>query len=947
MLKSMYSGIAGMKANQTKLDVIGNNISNVGTTSFKASTVKFQDMLSQNISDATAPTATQGGLNSQQVGLGVQLSSIDTVMTQGTLSPTGRPLDLAIDGESQFFMVSKGAEIYGDSTLQVTHRAGSHGITDQSLASSGSEMMYTRDGSFILDQQGNLLTSKGYRVLGYTVTNDDNGTDPTSISPSNLSAMGMDFKLGPGTQLNGYKVALGTISAGTATSADVDKESKTIVLSGDFTTDSNLTAEQVTNALNKGLSAAGISQQISAFNTPSKISSVNTESISGGSDATAPSTVSLMGVTFKFTEGSDLNDYTIKVGNISATATKANVDTTDKTITIDGDFINKGGLTSDDMENAVNLALKSAKITQTVKATGIVSQFSQLMATSDNTGTIAVAPKTTASAVATVPIMAAQAFGTPTFNIGFKLATTADNTVARPVTANGEKGAQLNGYTFVLAENTSVNSNSFAIDKDSKKITVTVGTSTATGTVTVSGIETSLNDFLYDSGLKDVRVDKFNASFTKGSGNGSVKISPDATNGATLGTDLTTPKSVTVGGMTINLPKGTIFNNVQVQIDNIDGPLAGKDPVEFEYSGTAPNQTVTKMHIRGDFRNQFITSSTLQTNINNAILKAATAAGGNHIYGTVTPAPTTVTDLENKGLATTVSGAAKAITGLESNTLAGGAELKAPQQPKTVFGMNFTLGMGAALNGYKITVGQVTAGTQTSAKIDSTSKTITINGDFTSGTLTARNVKSALDAALRDKGIDQSILVSGTPTTLTGTYTGDAAGGTSVESLDSDGNVFFVDGGKKPKAYDGTLKSLKIPDKIKIAGTDTELKVKSFSIDSSGIINCALEDGSTAAVGQIALAGFKNPEGLKKLGGNLYTKSANSGDAIVRSGLETKGDDNSKGYGQMLGGMLELSNVDLAAQFTDMITATRSFQAASKTINTGDEILQEIINLKR
>lgn len=945
MLRSMYSGIAGMKANQTKLDVIGNNIANVGTTAFKASTAKFQDMLSQNISDATAPTANQGGLNSQQVGLGVQLSSIDTVMTQGTLSTTGRALDLAIDGESQFFMVSKGPEVYGDSTLQVTHRAGSHAVTDQSLSSSGSEMMYTRDGSFILDQQGNLLTSKGYRILGYALTNDDNGTSPTSVSPTNLVGMGMDFKLGPGTQLNGYKIALGTISAGTATSADVDKASKIITINGDFTTDSNITADQITNALGKGLSAAGISQKITAFNTPAKISNVNTDTISGGTDATSPSSVSLMGVTFKLSEGSDLNDYTIKIGNISAKSTNATVDTTDKTITIDGDFINKGGITADDIANAINSKLKSAtpKINQTVTATGIVSQFTQLGATSDNTGTNATAPITSAIASGT---MSAGAFGNAAFNIGFKMTAKADTLTAprtSPVGVDGQKGSQLNGYTFVLSEDTSATSNSYTIDKDSKKINVKLGTSTAVPSG--ASVATELNDFLYDNGLKDVRVASFNGTFTKGSINGTVKVSPDATNGATLGTDLTSPKSVTVGGMTINLPKGTTFDNVQVQIDNIDAPPTGTPAVEFEYSGTQPNQTVTKMYIRGDFRNQSMTATDLEQKINAAILSAATVAGGNHIYGgitTGTPAGTLGDEQQ-----VSVTGGAKAITGLESNTIAGGAELKAPEQPKAVFGMNFTLGAGATLNGYKITIGKVSSGTQTSANIDTTSKTITINGDFTSGTLTAKNVKSALDAALRDKGIDQSILVTGNPTSLPGTYTGDAVGGTSVESLASNGDVYFVNAGSNPKAYDGTLKSLKIPDKIKVAGTDTELKVKSFSIDSTGVINCALEDGSTAAVGQIALASFKNPEGLQKLGGNLYSKSANSGDAIVKSGLQTKGDDNSKGFGQVLGGMLELSNVDLAAQFTDMITATRSFQAASKTINTGDEILQEIINLKR
>ena len=92
-----------------------------------------------------------------------------------------------------------------------------------------------------------------------------------------------------------------------------------------------------------------------------------------------------------------------------------------------------------------------------------------------------------------------------------------------------------------------------------------------------------------------------------------------------------------------------------------------------------------------------------------------------------------------------------------------------------------------------------------------------------------------------------------------------------------------------------------------------------------------LKNGKMAALGQIAMANFKNPEGLEKSGGNLYTTSANSGDAIIKSGLNTTGDDNSKAYGDTIQGMLEMSNVDLAEQFTDMIIATRAFQASSKS----------------
>jgi flagellar hook protein FlgE len=126
------------------------------------------------------------------------------------------------------------------------------------------------------------------------------------------------------------------------------------------------------------------------------------------------------------------------------------------------------------------------------------------------------------------------------------------------------------------------------------------------------------------------------------------------------------------------------------------------------------------------------------------------------------------------------------------------------------------------------------------------------------------------------------------------------------------------------------------------------LRVKTFYIEKDGSIKAVLEGGKVAALGQIAVSTFKNPAGLEKVGGNLYQNTSNSGDAVVRTGVGTlPADDNSGSYGDMLQGMLEMSNVDLAEQFTDMIITQRAFQAAGKTITTGDEILQEILNLKR
>lgn len=158
MLRSMYSGISGLKVNQTKLDVIGNNIANVGTTAFKNQRIRFQDVLSQNLKFGTGASANVGGTNPSQVGLGVEVAGIDTMVSQGNMQPTGRNLDFAVDGDG-YFVVAR-----GEAKEMVTVANGT-GKGDPLV--DDATINYTRDGSFTLDDQGQLLTSDGYRVLGY------------------------------------------------------------------------------------------------------------------------------------------------------------------------------------------------------------------------------------------------------------------------------------------------------------------------------------------------------------------------------------------------------------------------------------------------------------------------------------------------------------------------------------------------------------------------------------------------------------------------------------------------------------------------------------------------------------------------------------------------------------------------------------------------------------
>ncbi|WP_167138820.1 flagellar hook protein FlgE [Diaminobutyricimonas sp. TR449] len=137
MLRSLYSGISGLRSHQTMLDVTGNNIANVNTTGFKGSSTQFQDTLSQMTQGAGAPQAQVGGTNPAQIGLGVQVAGITTNFAQGSAQATGRSTDMMISGDGFF------------------------------VTSLGGETLYTRAGSFDFDSQGRLVSPDGAIVQGW------------------------------------------------------------------------------------------------------------------------------------------------------------------------------------------------------------------------------------------------------------------------------------------------------------------------------------------------------------------------------------------------------------------------------------------------------------------------------------------------------------------------------------------------------------------------------------------------------------------------------------------------------------------------------------------------------------------------------------------------------------------------------------------------------------
>lgn len=182
MMKSLYSGVAGMKTHNQRMDVIGNNVSNVNTTGYKTSTVTFKDVYYQTKAGASSGSATSGGTNPTQIGYGSSLGTVNQVMTQSGFTYSDSVYDCAIEGEGFFQVIDEAGNIF-----------------------------YTRSGVFSVDSYGNLTDANGYIVLG--VSGDPTNVETGQSQRINLYVPPVDNNIASAEKVvNGYGV---TVSAST------------------------------------------------------------------------------------------------------------------------------------------------------------------------------------------------------------------------------------------------------------------------------------------------------------------------------------------------------------------------------------------------------------------------------------------------------------------------------------------------------------------------------------------------------------------------------------------------------------------------------------------------------------------------------------------------------------------------------------------------------------
>lgn len=924
MMSSIYSAVSGIKSQGTKLNVIGNNISNVNTIGYKGQTVTFADLLSQTISGATGATTSKGGSNAKQIGTGVSVASTSTITTVGSTQTTGNDQDVAITGNGYYIVQGGGTGKY----------------------------QFTRAGNFGVDSAGN-LTVNGYNVCGwsdYTLDADGNyvfDTD-TDVGALNLFANGKQV-------LAAKQTTKSTLTGAIDASADVHATSTTpaIINEGVLGTTANATTNctGLTNATTD--LAKAFAGTISINGTSVTISSTDTvQSVIDKINNLSATT----GVTAEFNIGDGANGYikltttdsgtsakiklvgtdTTLQGLFAAEAagtTKATSTSSSKTATAVGSAANattnKTGLTaastvSSQLAGDITISYGTPSTDQNITINSGDSILEVLKAINDQTATTGVS--------ATFVANSGNGYIQLSSNSSFKLSGT-DAVVQALFAGEATASATATGSTVGSTGNAATNATGFTADTDTVSsrfagtFTIkssTTGKSDATITITsaesISAIVAAINAQTATTGVT--------AAFVANSGNGYIQLTPSSgvgTDTVTLtGTDAvvqglfaaeasgTPTVTGTSASTTANLVGSTTnattnATGFTADTDTVSSRLSGDITIKSSTSG-ASSSTITIAS--GESMAAIIAAINAQS-ATTGITAAFNAGDGTNGYiqltdttgGTATLSGTDAA-IQDIFAAATSSADTLSTTGLAAD---GATTLTAYDS----LGNSYNVGVNLYKSYIDSTTDPNNPVTYWYWEADTSEDNATVSG---SGFI-------AFDSD--GKVITNDANYDATPS-ITLTPTGSNAGSVAFEvALDMTAIKAQADTDSLTNTTDGYE-----------AGT-----LSDFSIGSDGTITGIYSNDYTQPLGVIALATFSNAAGLLKLGNGLYTTTVNSGDF---TGGVVAG---SSGSGSLSAGELEMSNVDLSEQFSEMMITQRAYQANSKVISASDECLQAVINM--
>ncbi len=1007
MLRSMYSGVAGLKTHQTKMDVIGNNIANVNTTSFKSQSISFSDLMYQTTQHASGSTETTGGVNARQIGLGAQSASIATAIeTQGATQTTNNPYDLMISGES-FFIVND-----------------------------GTQNVYTRDGSFYVDGNGNLATqSDGFYIMGWmAVTDEETGvtsintnggltklqimSDETSTFPPEGTSQAVisgniDAKDTNITSSAGKKIALefydnlGYLYTAEFTIKDVDDEKNTYTMTLTDIMDSDgvsVGAEQLANVHLGSDAQAGVTDQVpgvlkSGYYVSNYSAAKGTadfalsDSDSTTTDTTMFSAVPTSGTLTDLDTAGVLNDlynividdknfyasdtYTMdNLGNLtishtgtSATTTRKGVvddtNTTSYKVSVSGavatiNYTTTTGTITSDADGGKYTGISSALKTAYAIPTGLPTS-STYHTTDGNTVTLTV-PSTTSLGVGSGYSVNVTS-GVATITSGSEI------TNSTPVKGNfadlktktailgyyGLDGTEYDDHTdatYSLASDGTMTVK-YSVETSSTENVTTDALNLVSGytydttdttadpiTITSSTDPTVTYSLAQSGTIDDTNKDAIAALFSG--------VDLD-----TYGTGATYVMTVDASGMSIKVTyqkttTGTeekTFTHSIVDTENVSVSV-GKDNAKYIDKSNISTYTLSSSgnlsELKGNTnaaailaafgltsvdayesdsdysQSQYVISASgIQiTSYEDSDYTLDTASGYSaSVSGnTVTVSLTTSEEVETSGQMTTLSSLVKNAFGISS------ADFDTSEPYDT-----YTIEMDA--NGEASLI--ITDNSYKTVATEYNRNEMTLNYDHANGSYIGATFKQA-DGT--ENGVGYSTITTDKIILNFNPDMDDTVNPWTDVYLDLSTTTNYNSSGTS------TLQA----SKGDLLGNNTGRMMGSMtgiSISKDGKISASYSNGQTLLLGQIASATFANASGLEKAGNNLYTATLNSGDPVVQ--------DITVGGGSISTGVLEMSNVDLSNEFTNMITAQRGFQANSRIITVSDTLLEELTNLKR
>ncbi|MBP3819555.1 MAG: flagellar hook-basal body complex protein [Butyrivibrio sp.] len=978
MMRSLYSGVAGLRTHQTKMDVLGNNIANVNTTSFKSQSITFSDLMYQTTQSASGATETKGGVNARQIGLGAKSGAIATAIeSQGATQTTNNPFDIMITGKS-FFVVNN-----------------------------GKENLYTRDGSFYVDGAGNLaMQSNGYFVMGWTAQEDPE-TGEISVNKngglSQLQVMSADnYTYSPAS-------TTAALFSGNIDDNDtniVSDDGKTITLefydnkgylyTGKFTlkdtgTD-DLFSLQLTDILDStgtsigktlldgvtfGSTKASDPIESNDSYTVSVNETTNVATVTLNPGATAYTKVPLTGTLKNLMESSNttskgvLKDaYVLTDADIEGKAYDSSA-----TYSIDSDT---GVLTiswsqTDYNENKASGFNHSANITSSYyydSSTGIGYKVPSNMtqANYDSLSTYDIATFTNVFGI-TPASGNTYSFDGTTLNVYPEIALE-EKTTATSIDVSdlqnyysnftGDLESSVSGqttvyYTYngtdlVVYEASTVSTD----EQDEKNTTNTINADTSL-LQNADGSKIAKAGEKYDVSDLASYVDENSEDYTKLqeiiNENGYTKLAFAAITG-TAGvvfyktTSSTSPSSnILYSGSLNSTQTATASDSYSKMVASSFSEAFTNGTAGYDYLLTGSESAVSSYS--ESFLSTVFGMTAAQYNAYADSTVAISATGG-----TLTVKHTETETHNPNEAGSTVEPSYDSSTGtMNFVTTTSQTKWTIPSASMTgnitdLLSTSTGTYSGLLSKVYSISDADARAyGTDGTYAIDTDgnitlttgSKTVTLKFNPANGSLVAANGETDTDGEwTKNTGLVNLVFDQSVP--------GLEAFGYQKQATDDDDvvaghlTVDFSTVTNYNTSGTATIKVVK-GDKSSLNTGRMVGEMNGITVSTDGQIHATYSNGQTKLLGQIASAEFANASGLSKEGDNLYASTLNSGEATIQD-ITVDG-------GYMNTGVLEMSNVDLSKEFTEMITTQRGFQANSRIITVSDTLLEELTNLKR